>query len=51
MGGGTPFRFQDLKIWRTARDLANQLFDLADELDGKGERPVVGGQLSVVREQ
>jgi four helix bundle protein len=32
------FRFQDLEIWKLARDLANQLFDLADEMEGKGYR-------------
>jgi four helix bundle protein len=32
------FRFQDLEIWKLARDLANQLFDLADEVEGKGYR-------------
>jgi four helix bundle protein len=32
------FRFQDLEIWKLACDLANQLFDLADELEGKGYR-------------
>ena len=34
----TPFRFQDLEIWKLACDLANQLFDLADELERKGYR-------------
>jgi four helix bundle protein len=34
----TPFRFQDLEIWKLARDLADQLFDLADELEGRGFR-------------
>jgi four helix bundle protein len=38
MGGGASFRFQDLEIWQLARDLANQLFDLADELEGRGYR-------------
>jgi four helix bundle protein len=27
------FRFQDLKIWQLAIEIANELFDLADELD------------------
>jgi four helix bundle protein len=38
MENRTPFRFQDLEIWKLARDLANELFDLADEMDGKGFR-------------
>jgi four helix bundle protein len=29
------FRFQDLKIWQKAIDIANELFDLADELEQK----------------
>jgi four helix bundle protein len=29
------FRFQDLKIWRSAIELANQLCDVADELEQK----------------
>lgn len=32
----TSFRFQNLEIWKLARDLANQLCDLADELEAKG---------------
>jgi four helix bundle protein len=38
MESRTPFRFQDLEIWKLARDLANELFDLADELEKKGYR-------------
>ncbi len=38
MGERVLFRFQDLEIWRIARDLANQLCDLADELEAKGYR-------------
>jgi four helix bundle protein len=38
MGGRLFFRFQDLEIWRIARDLANELFDLADDLEAKGHR-------------
>jgi len=34
----TPFRFQDLEIWKVACELANQLFDLADELERRGYR-------------
>jgi four helix bundle protein len=29
------FRFQDLRIWQQAIQIANELFDLADELEGK----------------
>jgi four helix bundle protein len=29
------FRFQDLVIWNLAVDIANQLFDIADELERK----------------
>ena len=29
------FRFQDLKIWQLAIEIANELFDLADKLDEK----------------
>jgi four helix bundle protein len=29
------FRFQDLKIWQLAIEIANELFDIADELDKK----------------
>jgi four helix bundle protein len=29
------FRFQDLKIWRLAIQIANDLFDIADELEKK----------------
>jgi len=29
------FRFQDLKIWQLAIQIANELFDIADELDKK----------------
>lgn len=32
------FRFQDPEIWRLARDVANELFDIADELEKKGYR-------------
>jgi len=29
------FRFQDLEIWQMAIEIADKLFDIADELDGK----------------
>ena len=29
------FRFQDLKIWQLAIQIANELFDIADELEHK----------------
>ena len=29
------FRFQDLKIWQSAIEIANELFDIADDLDKK----------------
>lgn len=29
------FRFQDLKIWQLAVQIANELFDIADELERK----------------
>jgi four helix bundle protein len=29
------FRFQDLKVWQLAIEIANELFDLADELEKK----------------
>jgi len=29
------FRFQDLEIWKKAVEIANKLFDLADELEKK----------------
>ena len=29
------FRFQDLKIWQSAIEIANELFDIADELDNR----------------
>jgi four helix bundle protein len=29
------FRFQDLKIWQLAVQIANELFDIADELEQK----------------
>ena len=29
------FRFQDLKIWQLLIQIANELFDIADDLDGK----------------
>jgi four helix bundle protein len=29
------FRFQDLEIWQMAIEIANELFDIADELDKK----------------
>ena len=31
----TNFRFQNLKIWQLAIEIANELFDLADELEKK----------------
>jgi four helix bundle protein len=27
------FRFQDLKIWQLAIEIANELFDMADEME------------------
>ena len=27
------FRFQDLEIWQMAIEIANELFDIADDLD------------------
>jgi hypothetical protein len=29
------FRFQDLKIWQLAIEIANELFDIADDLEQK----------------
>ncbi|MGO8989643.1 MAG: four helix bundle protein [bacterium] len=29
------FRFQDLKIWQLAIQIANKLFDIADDLEEK----------------
>ncbi len=29
------FRFQDLKIWQSAIKIANELFDIADDLEKK----------------
>ena len=29
------FRFQDLEIWRMAMEIADEFFDIADELEGK----------------
>ena len=29
------FRFQDLQIWQSAIEIANELFDIADELENK----------------
>ena len=29
------FRFQDLKIWQLAIEIADELFDIADELERK----------------
>jgi four helix bundle protein len=29
------FRFQDLKIWQLAIEIADELFDLADELEDR----------------
>ena len=29
------FRFQDLRIWQLAIEIANELFDIADELESK----------------
>jgi hypothetical protein len=36
-GGGmmVKFRFQDLKIWQLAIEIADELFDIADELEKK----------------
>jgi four helix bundle protein len=33
MGHRAKFRFQDLRIWQLAIDIANELFDIADELE------------------
>jgi hypothetical protein len=30
---GSLFRFQDLEIWKKAVEIANKLFDLADDLE------------------
>jgi four helix bundle protein len=32
----TKFRFEDLEIWKLAVEIAEMLFDIADELDKKG---------------
>ena len=29
------FRFQDLKIWQTSIEIANSLFDIADDLENR----------------
>lgn len=31
----SKFRFQDLEIWKLAIEIADQLFDIADELEKK----------------
>ena len=31
----TKFRFEDLKIWQLAISIADELFDIADELERK----------------
>jgi four helix bundle protein len=31
----TKFRFQDLKIWQLAIEIADELFDVADDLEQK----------------
>ena len=31
----TKFRFQDLKIWQSAIEIADELFDIADDLERK----------------
>ncbi len=31
----TKFRFQDLEIWQLAIEIANELFDITDELEKK----------------
>ncbi len=33
--GAVKFRFQDLEIWRMAIEVADLLFDVADELEPK----------------
>jgi four helix bundle protein len=33
VGAMVKFRFQDLKIWQSAIEIANDLFDIADDLD------------------
>lgn len=33
--GMARFRFQDLKIWQSAIEIANELFDISDMLDQK----------------
>ena len=30
------FRFQDLKIWQSAIEIADELFDIADEIEKRG---------------
>jgi len=40
------FRFQDLKIWQQAIQIANELFDIADELDSLC-RQITGFQKSL----
>jgi hypothetical protein len=32
-GAMAKFRFQDLKIWHSAIEIANELFDIADDLE------------------
>jgi hypothetical protein len=32
-GTMVKFRFQDLKIWHSAIEIANELFDIADDLE------------------
>jgi len=31
----TKFRFQDLKIWQSAIEIADELFNIADDLERK----------------
>ncbi len=35
MGSTVKFRFQDLKIWQLAIEIADQLFDISDVLEEK----------------
>ncbi len=33
--GRSRFRFEDLEIWKLAIEIADQLFDIADDLERK----------------
>ena len=43
------FRFQDLKIWHSAIEIANELFDIADDLEKK-EAISLGRTIKSVRD-